>query len=517
MKTSTTIHARTSFDDILPSIQQHFNEVIKRNGPALFEVETEEDLWEVYLNTLPDERQEHNCHCCKRFIRTFGSLASIKEDGTLESAIWTGDTHFFYAATFEAMAEAVRRGKVVGVALFKDEAWGTALSGGWTHFAITPPDKVAHKHLTLTPGQMRAVKREDRRTLLHGLADFGRDIVAQAATLLEAEALYRSEKVLGPVRFLLQMHDLPAKNRENLIWRAVAHAPVGFCQPRSTMIGTLLEDIAAGLSFEEVKRRFNSKMNPLQYQRPQAAPRAGNIEQAEKLVAQLGIEPALHRRFARLDEIQTIWKPPVTEKPARGTVFGHLPTYNNVTPAPLAMSAKAITWEKFARTVLPNATKIEIFMESRMSFCALVTATNADAPQILQWNNPFSWYVYQGLSAPEHWSLQRGAWIDVTGVALQPSMWDNENKNQHQGKSAIFILQGCKDTREAGLGLFPEILKSELHGIRATLEAYSRSRQLTGREEASANGIRVGETQAPNKIRVTTALGTAIYTIDRWD
>lgn len=53
------------------------------------------------------------------------------------------------------------------------------------------------------------------------------------------------------------------------------------------MIGTLLDDIASGMSFDSVSRRFAEKMHPLQYQRPQAAPSAGNIAQAEKIVEKL--------------------------------------------------------------------------------------------------------------------------------------------------------------------------------------------------------------------------------------
>ncbi len=89
------------------------------------------------------------------------------------------------------------------------------------------------------------------------------------------------------------------------------------------MIGTLMEDIQAGLRFAEVKAKFDAKMDPLLYQRPQAAPSAGNIAQAEKVVQALASAGALQRRFARLKDIQALWTRRVSRCPPSGGVFAH--------------------------------------------------------------------------------------------------------------------------------------------------------------------------------------------------
>ena len=92
---------------------------------------------------------------------------------------------------------------------------------------------------------------------------------------------------------------------------------------------------------------------------------------------------------------------------------------------------------------------------------------------------------------------------------------------EHEGKSVFFILKNCKDHRYggAGIALFPEVLKGELREIRSTIEAYSRNETLGGFEEASACGIRLQGNAKwwDYKFRVTTDVGTAIYTLDRWD
>jgi hypothetical protein len=195
------------------------------------------------------------------------------------------------------------------------------------------------------------------------LNEFPLPVVEQAVNILQAEALYRSEKCLGVAQWLKDLHENRNATRNNAIkanitWLAVATAPAGFCHPRSSMIGTLLEDIAAGLPFEMIRRRFAMKMDPLAYQRPQAPPSAGNIAQAEKVVARLKAAGSLKRRFATLSDVQAIWTPePVREKApdSGGGVFAHLKPGSPATTPVIEVPPQTMTWVKFRDTVIPDA------------------------------------------------------------------------------------------------------------------------------------------------------------------
>src|SRR5471032_706813 len=110
-----------------------------------------------------------------------------------------------YQDSMRAMFRAVSNGKVTGVFLSADKAYGKPTEGGWSHFAAVPARVHADCFLTLYQGM--AAKREGFGTLSRGIAEFAPDIVAQAVTLLESEALYRSEKLLGPARFLAGLHE----------------------------------------------------------------------------------------------------------------------------------------------------------------------------------------------------------------------------------------------------------------------------------------------------------------------
>ena len=156
-------------------------------------------------------------------------------------------------------------------------------------------------------------------------------------------------------------------------------------------------------------------MHPLQYQRPQAPSTSGNIAQAEKVISALQAAGALERRFARFEEIQTLWTPQPTPQSQPAGVFGHLlPGVHRDTP--MDLGAQVMTWDKFARTVLPTAERIDYSVPlGRESYAAFVTAVNGDAPPLLQWDreerrNPVSWYVYHGDSPPTQWGLTGGTW-----------------------------------------------------------------------------------------------------------
>lgn len=523
-------HNDAEYDAFLARVQARFLANVGA-GSQLFTTDAE-GMWQAYLDSFSgDQRQYHNCHACRQFIERFGGLVTIDDSGLTASAVWNeADAPDFYKPAVQAMKRLARRGRVTGAFLSAEQVWGSPVTGIWRHFAIKPPkEMIYNKCAILTAGQTMAEKREDYCTVQRALAEFSLPMVEQALTLLQTESMYRSEKVLGQALWLRDLHvargNAKGTARDNLTWKAVALAPRGFCHPRSSMIGTLLEDIAAGLDFWEVSRRFAEKMHPLQYQRPQVAPSVGNIAQAEKLVEKMGITASLRRRFARLDEIEAIWSPaPPKDAAQSGGVFSHLQP-KSAAPAigGKNMPAVVMTWDKFQRTVLPEALEIEFFVtHGNNNYTALVTAVDLDAPPILQWDkedqrNPVSWYVWHGGSSAAQWGLVGGRFQRVSAVTLKPSMW--HGGNEHQGAGVVFILDGAKESRtDAGLALFPETLKSELREISSTIEAFSRNGKLEGVEDASACGIALMKGGNWNaRFRVLSATSTVEYKLDRWD
>jgi hypothetical protein len=491
-------------------------------------------LYDALLGSLPaDRRQHYVCRTCRHFVDRYGGLVTIDESGTATSPLWDGwAVPRFFSEAIRAMSRIVSKARVTGVFLADESVLGNpansspkAPTGTWHHMhSLVKPAK---RSALLTADQTAAEKREDYGTLCRGLAEFSPELVRQAHTLLTTGGLYRSEKCIGTAKWLLDLHEARkatkhTKAREHLTWRAVALAPPGFCHVRSTMIGTLLEDLAAGKDFAAVKRAFDEKMHPLQYQRPTAQPTDGQLAQAEKVVEKLSSAGSLARRFATLDDIagDAVWMPKErADKPTGGSVFGHLKAERGA--APLDVPAQTMTWDKFWRTVLPEAEIVECFVPTHSNFFAFVTAADAESPPILQWDsegsrNPVSWYVYNGGSSASQWGVPGGTFVAVKAITTQPSAWGEGR--EHQGNGVYVVLDGARDSRKSGLALFPEILKSDYHGIRAALEAYSRSREIAP-VDCPAAGLAFQKSNGrwDATLRVTSKGTRVTYKLDRWD
>lgn len=562
------------YDNLLLAIRERFNLVLHMagmggfgdSGGPLFTTDADNDglvdqdgvkgtLYDLFLSRLPvSEQGYHACRTCRRFVDTYGGLVTIDASGLTHPVLWDVSASHdvgHYVPVVKTLHRVVSAARVTGVFLSSEATWGHARTGAWPHMAVDVPRAARFTEIPLLSAhQAMAAKKEDYRTLVRAIADFSPAIVDQAVTLLSSEVLYRSEKVLGVAKWLQGLHEARARTRnnqgrDNLVWRAVATAPPGFAHVRSTMIGTLLEDLAEGLPFEGTSRKFAAKMHPLQYQRPTAAPSAGNIAQAEKIVATLRSAGALERRFSRVEELETIWTPRSTgqkdasrKTPGTTGVFAHLappvPATSPAMPIP-GTPPTTMTFEKFWRTVLPGAARIEYQVEPvRAGYCATTCAVHPGAPALLQWDreadaegnpqkrNTHSQYVYHGGNLPADWNLGIG-WCTVTAVSLAPWMWPGCPPSDHHGKGVLFVLAGCRDrTHRAGGGMFPEQMKSEYHAVRATMEAYIKSAPIAGGTEASACGIRFSAGTASarwtNRFRVTSTSGAVVvYHLDRWD
>lgn len=514
-KKSVTPKRDHVYDDLLVAVSQRFD--IAVDCGKFFRTDADPDsLWNSYLGNLPSqERQFHNCHCCRNFIQRYGDLVTIDDAGRAIPVMWPKDAPGIYAEPFGTMHLVVSKARVAGPFLAKESVWGLPRTGDWTHLSVMPPATHIYREGALIAGQRMAELRENYKNVITALGEFKAPLLDEAIRILEADALSRSEKFLGPIKWLRALHERPkGRAGENMLWRAIADASDGYCHPRSSVVAPLLADIALGLPFVEIKKRFEAMLHPLRYQRPQAEPKAGNIAAAETLVEKLGLMRSLERRFARLDDLETIWRPRVAEERNAGGVFGHLKAKADAVD-PIALPGAVMTWEKFARTTLPGAQRIEIVVPSHGSFIGMTAPVHVDAPPLFKWDNGIAWYCYHNGSSASQWGLSPG-WAKVTAVAALPCVW-GARPMPFLNEGVVLVIDGARDLRPDSLALFPECLRDDLHGARSVIEAHSRSRKLEGFEEASACGYDLRKSNASCKLRVFSNGAWSPVTIDRWD
>jgi len=485
-------------------------------------------LYQAFLDALPsDLRAEHVCRACAKFVEDFGGVVEISEAGQASSVMWNFKAPPSYASAVAAMRWKVDKAQVVGVLVEDRRVWGQPVTGAWRHLSVAPSQALLFSPSPLQTAPQKAAERlEEYGMLRRALGEFSAEDAVRAHRLLEDGTLYRSEKCLGVARWFkdlhLQIQGVPSRFASNLIWRAVATAPAGWAHVRAGVIGTLLEDLQSGMSLDRVKARFDAKMDPTIYLRPQAPPKPGNVARAEQIVATLESAGAFARRYATLDDVQALWRPAPPAPRKAGGVFEGLGRSAPPPALPAASTPAQITWEKFARVVLPEATEISVYVPHDPNCYAFVTAIHPDAPPVFQWDheskrNPVSWYTYASFSRASEWSLTGGGYVPCEAVCLFPFMWTSALT--HQTPGVLFVLKGCSDVRTASACLFPEMLKSEYHEIRATLEAHSRRLQIQDVVGQKASGIAFRSGGASSStIRVCRKDGTStFYILDRWD
>lgn len=516
------------YPEFAKSIQDQFDAVVKENT-KLFTTNVD-GLFDIFLNNIPESsRQHYICRACRKFVDDYGGLVVINSDGSIEPVMWKEEVPELFNKSVQEIRIAIKKSKVTGVFISNYRTLGQPNTGIWNHMSVQINNNILTSRLQ-TPYQYMAEKTEDFKMLIDSLELYDIQTIKTAVLLLKTDSLYRSEKCLGIAEWFMKLYlsisDVKNINKKiNIIWKAVSEAPIGFCHIRSSMIGTLLDDIKSGLSEKEIGRRFKEKMNPTQYQRPQVGPNVGNILQAEKIIKELGLERSLHRRFAKLEELNLIWKPKKEEElKDKSGVFSHLLPKKDTIGKYTVMNSITITWDKFYRIILPDAINIEFANTAltKVSYGAIVTAKYDDAPPIIRWDkleqrNPFSYYMYYKGSSSAEWNLTDD-YIQVTGICYDPAAWYSDTAS----KNIFFILKGAKDLKYkqgCGNALFPETLIPELREIRSTIEKFSQNEVFDNIDESSACGIILQNSFLIPiyKFRVTTDLGTAIYVIDRID
>ena len=370
-----------------------------RTPIQLFVVDTVVSLFDVYLESLPEEgRQHYNCHTCRHFLNHYGNLVTVDGKGNQKSVLWSFDAPPFFRNAVLQMKSLVESSKIVKVFESSSPDMGTPEVGGWDHLAVTLPSFMIYSNRLKTANQAMAESMEAFRTLNNALEEYSQQTADKAVELLTSDTMYRSETVLPVAKAFQEIkREARGNNRYNQVWRGVFNSAL--VHIKAGMAGSLMDDIKAGLSAQAIKSRFEEKMNPGNYQRAQVAPTQGNVEQAEKIVERLGIVSSLKRRYARFDEIpEFIWKG-YQEKKAPGVFANVAVKQEPVTPVNFDLPATTMTWSKFARTVLPLAKTMEVKLDNPSKFVALVTARDTTAPNILKWDNTFSWYYHGGADA----------------------------------------------------------------------------------------------------------------------
>ncbi len=372
-------------------------ELLAKN--ELFVVDVE-NIFDSYLAAFPQgtnpifrQRTTYDCNCCKQFIRKLGVLVAIV-DGRVVS-VWDDlDLPHPFDSVAQRMSDIVRQAPIKSVFRTKERQYGqehnydTHTNQRWDHFH----GRVADKHFASDPETKRGEKDAIAQVLRRGLEEISLTDIDNVLDLIDDNAIYRGAEHIEAVkgfRYLLNAYRT-APSRENFVWANLDHRHARF---RNTVIGTLLTDLAEGKSLEDAVKIFEAKVAPHNYKRPKALITQRMVDEAVATLNTLGLEGAVHRRFARTSDV-SVRNVLFVDNAVRGKMkdgVAGLLADSVKAPSIDAKKAEKITIADFEGSVLPGATSLAVLLENRHTG-NFVSLTGGDGPErLFRWDNNFAW------------------------------------------------------------------------------------------------------------------------------
>lgn len=408
------------FKEFKKSLQENFKQLTS-DADKLFEVNLDKDeFWNLYLDSFPSgtneifrERREHDCSCCRHFIKNIGNTVVIKDNKV--HTIWdftTGDTT--YQTVINALSQYVKSNVVSDIYFTKFKKIGTdsnfeEVVGGeiikWEHFYLELPDRFVDKS-SKTEGDVKGSYRDIKNVFKRSLDEITEESVLTVLELIAQNSLYKGEEWKGVLTEFLKYKKEFSKlqtedQKNNYTWVQSIKAGAVIGKIRNHSIGTLLIDIGEDMDLDVAVKRYEKIVAPSNYKRPQAIFTKKMLEDAKKTIEDLGYGDSLGRRYATLDDI-TINNILFSNKDSAKRISGGLDVFDEMSKE-VAINPKKFTKteevsiDEFVSNVLPMAKELEVFLENKHSnnMVSLIAPENKDSKTMFKWDNGFSW-AYSG-------------------------------------------------------------------------------------------------------------------------
>lgn len=441
------------------ALQMHFDEM-QREVTHLFEVNVDKDeLWNTYLDSFPAgtneifrERREHDCSCCRQFIKNIGSTVTIKDNQI--HTIWElnlGDTT--YQPVCDALDAFVKTHTVTDIYTTKFHKIGTNFnfeeingkSHQWDHFFLELPSKFVNRS-SRSNEEVKGQFRDTRNVFKRSLDEITMEALDTILELINSNTLYKGEEWKGVLtefkKYKKEYDKLTSDTEKDLYaWEKSVTAGMAIGRIRNHSIGTLLINVSEDMDLDTAVKKYEQITAPSNYKRPKAIFTKKMLEDAKKTITELGYMDSLQRRFANLNDI-TVNNVLFSNKSAARRMVGADDIFGQM-EKDVAVSSKKfskveeISAQDFIDKVLPTAKEIEAFVENKheKNFVSMIAPVNPDAKTMFKWNNGLSWAYSGNITDSDMKQNVKAAGGNVDGVLRFSIMW-NEDQNDNSDLDA---------------------------------------------------------------------------------
>lgn len=432
-----------NFISLKKSMQEAFLVLTLKSNDILFVTDIDRDLlWETYLDSFPnlEEKQSHNCNCCRQFIKNYGNVVAIINNQIV--TIWNFKNQDFQV-TIDSLNQLVLSSNVKDIFLSDTTKLGTDTTKQtvlgfesanktstdtiiWNHFFIPLDKKMIYKG-SESMDSYKGSFRDSRNVFKRALDEISSDTIETTIELMDQGSIYRVEEFRSMIIDFKQIKKDYDKinNKELYCWIASSNIPQHILKIRNSAIGTLLQDIEEGKELDYCCNAFESKMRGYKVPLKEVISKK-QINDAQKFIEEQGLIDSLERRFAVVDDI-TVNNLLYVNRATKKTlgVFDELKQDVPINPKSLN-KVEEITIDKFISDILPNTKNLEVLFENKHlnNLSSLITAKNSEAPTLMKWDNPFGWY-YTNAVADSIKEQVKAAGGNVVGELRVSLSWFN--------------------------------------------------------------------------------------------
>lgn len=416
------------FDQLKAAVAAQFKTMAKND--LMVVDSTKNELFDAYLAAFPEnERQEHNCNCCKAFFNQYGSIVTIN-DGVVKT-VWDVIAPDEYAAAIAAVKALVLSKEIDGPFLSTFAKLGTdsnmaLLADGktkrWTHFFVELPKEKVHRgsdSIAKIVGNQKTTQQVFKRAL----ETITKDSVDTVIDLISQNALYRGAEFKKSVEQFSKQKEqylelVDGAARSLFVWSNYREGG----RIRNSPIGTLLVDLSNDTPLERAVASYEHVVAPANFRRSTALVTPQMIKGAQAKIDELGYKNSLARRRATVDDIPLEHLKFVNrESAAVGDVFAQMEAS---APTTIPSKIKTVNLDEFVNTVLTNASNVQLFLENGQNFVSLIAPVDNDAPSMFSWGNGISW-TYQNNQTDVIKEKVKSAGGSITGELRVSLEWFN--------------------------------------------------------------------------------------------
>ena len=435
-------------------LQKHFDEM-QKEATHLFEVNVDKDeLWNTYLDSFPlgtndifRERREHDCSCCRQFIKNIGSAVVIKDNQI--HTIWElnlGDTT--YQPVCDALDAFVKSHTVVDIYTTSFPKIGTdhnfeeidGKSHRWDHFFLELPRKfvnTSNKSIEELKGQFR----DTRNVFKRSLDEITMEALNTILELINSNTLYKGEEwkaALTEFKKYKKEYEKLASDveKELYAWEKSVTVGVVIGRIRNHSIGVLLVNVSEGMDLDTAVKKYEQIVAPTNYKRSKPIYTKAMLEKAQKQIVELGYMDSLPRRYATLDDITVndiLFSNKDSAKRISGAndIFGELAKNVRGGNANKFSKVEEVTINSFINDILPTVNEVELYLENKhlSNLVSLIAPQNIDSKPMFKWGNNFSWAYSGNLTDSSMRDRVKAAGGNVTGDLRFSLQWNESGED----------------------------------------------------------------------------------------